>query len=157
VTQHGPSIVGENGWAAPLFPGALTNRRYRIKFTQLEEKAELQHMRPFYRQGSHHVHAGSRGAELNTINAPEGALTTPGATVYFDRAEISHAAMMSLWQETSALCDAHSADETEHEEVVERWLENAIGLRALRRFLDDSVPFWMAAFRDAESRGLIPR
>jgi hypothetical protein len=157
VKLHGPSIVRENGWAAPLFPGALTDRRYRIRFTQLEAKAELQHMRPFYRQGSHHVHAGPRGAELNVLNAPEGALTTPGATVYFDRAEISHAAMTSLWQETSALCDAHSADETEHEDVVDRWLENAIGLRALKRFLDDAAPLWMAAFRDAQSRGLILR
>ena len=94
-----------NGWAAPLFPEAKS-----IYFSQLEEFAGLGHLRPFYRLGSHHVHAGPRASDLNMrteVGPDMPRLITVGPTVMSDIGETCHGVMISLEQATAVLCNAY--------------------------------------------------
>src|SRR3954469_3037009 len=100
LRQHGDSMLKDNGWAAPLFEtpaGSRRAARQPIKFRTLEEAAGLDHLRPFYCLGSHHVHAGAQASELNLVAyLPEGRAMTTGSTVYANIAETCHATLISL-------------------------------------------------------------
>jgi hypothetical protein len=147
VTRFGPEMTRPNGWAALLFPGST-----RISFAELEERGGLGHLRPFYRLGSHHVHAGARAAELNTTTSPTGGiLITTGAAVYGDIAEVCHGAMISLHQVTSALVNEciSSGDE------IQGPVELLMGLIAQQRFVDDAGEAYLNAYRAARDRGWV--
>lgn len=96
VKRWGKVFAEENGWAAPLFNGRAP------RFDELEVKAGIEHLRPYYRLGLHGIHAGSRGLEL--------ALFTRGGQTYVlvgpvnaGFAETGHAALISLMHVTVAL------------------------------------------------------
>jgi hypothetical protein len=62
IARFGKSFSRRYGWAAPLFP------KEGPSLGQLEELANVDHLRPFYDWATHiGVHASSRGARLNLI------------------------------------------------------------------------------------------
>ncbi len=61
IGRYGQAFSGQYGWAAELLG------MKKLTFADLERQAGLVHLRPFYRWACHAVHAGSRGAVLNTI------------------------------------------------------------------------------------------
>lgn len=148
IAEFGPEMRQPNGWARPLF--TLHKPKQAVTFKQLEDRVGLGHLRPFYRLGSHHVHAGSRAAELNlsreTAQAP---LITVGATVFADTAEVSQAALISVLQVTSVL-----TTESMHYEL-RRPVEAQVGLKCIERFVDDAGKLYVTAARAAKERGWI--
>lgn len=147
VDRWGRTIRSTNGWAVPLFPGAGRNG---VTFRQLEELAGLGHLRPFYRLGNHHVHAGPRASELNRRSPDEPgapALITAGPTVWSDIAETCHGAMISLEQVTVALCNAYIAVDSRTE------VDLMVSLKAAVTFVRDAGPAYGEAADLARKRG----
>jgi hypothetical protein len=144
VERSGEEMRKENGWAFPLFP-----EKKRVTFVDLESLAGLGHLRPFYRLGNHHIHAGPRAGELNLSEvAPRGnPAITVGATVFGDIAETCHGAMISVHQATAGLVSAHLADNSEG------GLDLLIGLMAQARFVGDAGELWGEAADRARDRG----
>lgn len=145
--QWGPTIRKINGWAAPLFPKAKGNT---IPFRLLEERAGLGHLRPFYRLGNHHVHAGPRASELNMRNpgGPDAAaLIIAGPTVMSDIGETCHGAMISLEQSTVALCNAYIAVEPRSA------VDLTVSLKAAVKFVEKAGPAYGDAAAQARARG----
>lgn len=153
IAKFGADIAETNGWAAPLFPQnpnqARGGRPRTITFSSLESLVNLDHLRPFYRLGNHHIHAGPRAAELNIVNRGEQQTWTVGATVFGDIAEISHAALISLLQITTALVS--------HElSIDESWsIDHLVGLKILQRYVDEAGDLYGAGAENAHRRGLI--
>jgi hypothetical protein len=55
INRFGLSYKGDYGWAVPLIG------KERPTFKDIEEKVELNHLRPFYKMASHNVHANPKG------------------------------------------------------------------------------------------------
>lgn len=148
IEQFGDEMAHPNGWAKPLFPSMKP--RDRVTFSRLEQLAGLSHLRPFYRLGSHHVHAGSRAAGLNlSQERGEPPLITVGATVLADIAEVSHGALISVMQVISNLVD----EALEYE--VDGIIELLVGLNFVQRYTDHAGSLYVAAARSAKERGWI--
>ena len=58
-SEFGSTFLNDYGWAAPLFDGKAP------KFRQLQELAELDHWRGYYRMASHGTHANPKGISWN--------------------------------------------------------------------------------------------
>lgn len=145
VARWGPMMRKGNGWAAPLFPGAKS-----ISFSQLEKLAGLGHLRPFYRLGSHYVHAGPQASNLNmrTEGGPgTPRLITVGPTVFADFGETCHGAMISLEQATAVLCGAYVHAESEDAADI------MIKASAATRLVHDAGPAYGDAADRARERG----
>jgi Family of unknown function (DUF5677) len=80
-------------WASPLFGGRAP------RFDELEERAGLSHLRPFYSWASHDIHATSKGTGLNLLQRGGGHILLAGA-VNMGLADPAHSAMISLAQIT---------------------------------------------------------
>jgi Family of unknown function (DUF5677) len=96
IARYGKAFKGQYGWAAELLGIE------RPTFTHLEKRAGLDHLRPFYRWACHAVHAGSRGAVLNTVVFRGERLRLAGYT-NAGLADPGHQALISLQQATAAL------------------------------------------------------
>ncbi len=55
VNRFGKNYGGEYGWAANVL------KKDRVTFRDLEEKVNLEHIRPFYKLASYNVHASPKG------------------------------------------------------------------------------------------------
>jgi len=95
LDKWGARFDRDNGWAAPLFGHPPT-------FTELEKRAELDHLRPYYNLGLHQIHAGARGAQLALFErgGQQMIQTGPGNTGF---AEIAHASLISMTNITVSL------------------------------------------------------
>lgn len=95
LDKWGPQFDRDNGWAAPLFGHPPT-------FTELEKRAELDHLRPYYNLGLHQIHAGARGAQLALFvrGGQQMIQTGPGNTGF---AETAHASLISMTNVTVSL------------------------------------------------------
>lgn len=142
----------EYGWALPLFPEAIPNPRHRITFAMIEEKAALTHLRPFYRYGSHHVHAGARAGELNVRECAQcGTSARVGADVHADIAEVCHGAMISICHVAGAFVAAVVAETPAH--LIDLRVAGAM----LIRFQERGGDAYVAASDIARQRGLLDR
>ena len=63
--RYGKEYDSDWGWAIPLVG------RNNVSFRDLEEMAKLDHRRPYYRLGSHRIHAGARGLDFGTVEFRE--------------------------------------------------------------------------------------
>lgn len=142
LAQWGPEMGKVNGWAAPLF-----SEKKRFNFLDLEGYAGLAHLRPFYRLGNHHVHAGPRAAELNMRGDVIGRRITTGQSVFADIAEICHGSIISLSQASSALVTSAL------EEDLGGDVDLLVGLLAQAKFVDDAGVAYSAAAERARTRG----
>lgn len=144
VERWGKDMCNQNGWASPLFPGKKS-----ISFRDLESIADLGHMRPFYRLGNNHIHAGPRAGELNLIDVtPSGSpAITVGATVFGNIAETCHGAMISVHQATAGLVSAYLS------EKPEGGLDHLVGLKAQARFINEAGELWGESATRARARG----
>jgi hypothetical protein len=96
IARYGRAFKGQYGWAAAL----LDNER--PTFADLEQRAGLAHLRPFYRWACHAVHAGSRGTALNTVVFRGESLRLAGYT-NAGLADPGHQSLISLQQATASL------------------------------------------------------
>ncbi|MCU1615783.1 MAG: hypothetical protein JWO98_3323 [Frankiales bacterium] len=142
VQRWGAAIKKPDGWAAPLLP------KGKGGFAALEGLARVGHLRPYYRLGSHSVHAGPRASTLQRSAIGGIEHRTPGATVYGDFAETAQAALISLHQINSCLLVERikSASEVDLLAAVMS-LEQLLG-RAADLFVDSAAT--------ARERGWIP-
>jgi hypothetical protein len=62
IDRFGESFGQDNGWAADLL------KKRRVSFVDLEHAADLDHLRPFYKWGSHEVHGDAKGWSLNRLD-----------------------------------------------------------------------------------------
>ncbi|MGO8765324.1 MAG: DUF5677 domain-containing protein [Limisphaerales bacterium] len=62
VAKFGKPFADDNGWAAPMNNGVAPT------FRRLEEMAELDHLRPYYRLASNEIHSGSRAVDAVLID-----------------------------------------------------------------------------------------
>lgn len=148
ASKYGREMSSDNGWAKPLFPDLKA--RERVSFLDLEGLASLNHLRPFYRLASHHVHAGARAAELNRYQGMDGRILIPtGATLRDNLAELGHGALISLLQVTAALVVEAQKDD------MPREIEATIGLQCLRRLVDDAGTKFSSAAKTARERGWV--
>lgn len=144
VEQWGSAMRKQHGWAQPLLPEAK-----RITFLDLEHLAGLQHLRPFYRLGSHFVHAGPHGSALNMRADPqsETRFITAGPTVMADVGETCHGAMISLEQATAAFGTAYLSTKPKSP------VDIVVALKALSMFVRDAGPAYGAAADKARQLG----
>ena len=100
--KWGKEFVEDNGWAAPLFG-------HRPTFAELETRAGIEHLRPYYNLGLHSSHAGARGAELALLvrGGDSFILTGPMNTGF---AETASASLISLNHVTMSLLLLHTSD-----------------------------------------------
>jgi Family of unknown function (DUF5677) len=124
LQRRGTSFRRPNQWAEPLFPGDRN-----ITFGKLETKAGLGHLRPYYRQSNHAVHAGPRAAVLNLYVSDRRYMIGAGARANVDFAEIAHASLISLFQCSVALVpdetDSARLDFLVQAQAIEQLVEDA--------------------------------
>ena len=70
--QFGPAFLQDYGWAAPLFNNNAP------KFKQLQERAELDDWRGYYRMASQGTHANPKGVSWNIQNLTDGEIVWAG-------------------------------------------------------------------------------
>jgi hypothetical protein len=97
IQKYGKEFNSDNGWAA-----MLTKSGKAPTMRTLESMAGLDHLRPYYRFGSHGIHAGSRASELTVLQRGTGAVLMAGA-VNSGLAEPAHGSLISLLQVTTSL------------------------------------------------------
>lgn len=115
IAQWGQEITKPNGWAAPLAIGKSGS----VGFATLEKIAGVDHLRPFYRLGSHAVHSGPRSSSLQRAEIDGVPHRMPGATVFGDIAETAHGALISVQQVNSALmAERLKADDLDEQSVI---------------------------------------
>ncbi len=104
VGRFGRSYKGDWGWSAPLF------RHDRIMFSDLEGISGLDHLRPYYRLGSHRVHAGAKGLDLGRVEFRgfDTMLVGPNNS---GLAEVGHGALISLVNVTLPLLRSRIEDD----------------------------------------------
>src|SRR6266508_3823993 len=96
VGRFGAEFTKPNGWAATLFAGRAPT------FSQLEERANMAHMRPWYRFTSHRVHAGSKGAAITLEHRGPNRILLAGAS-NAGLADPGHGSLIALMQVTTCL------------------------------------------------------
>lgn len=96
IQRFGQTYADRNGWAATLFADRAPT------FAQLEERANMAHMRPWYRYTSHHVHAGSKGTATVITNRGPHRFLNAGATNR-GLADPGHGSLIALMQVTVCL------------------------------------------------------
>lgn len=97
VRRFGQDYGEQYGWAA----AALA--KHRPTFCDLEERAELAHLRPFYKVASQNVHAGSRGTLYRLGLDPSNVHLLLAGPSNAGLAEPGQSAAVSLNQITAAL------------------------------------------------------
>lgn len=123
LDEFGTRFTRRNQWAAPLFPEVKD-----IPFTLLEEKAGIQHKRPFYLFANHHVHAGPRAAILNLHSLGLRSSIGVGARSGELIGETAHGALIHLQHCTSSLI-CHLSEKMDVD------LDIVLGLVVLKRFV----------------------
>jgi len=148
IAMFGSEMRRENGWAVPMFTEVVKRNNGRLYFTDLERCAKLDHLRPFYMRGSHHVHAGPRAAVLSMAVVDGRPVRIPGKTVYGNMADTCHSALISMLQITSSLVVAwyRYSDHSDYESLV--------GLLCLQRLVEDAGDLFATASMKAEEQGL---
>jgi hypothetical protein len=135
LLRRGNAFKRPYQWAEPLFPGDRD-----ITFTKLEAKAQLAHLRPYYRHANHWIHAGPRAAALNLHDGRYGWTIGAGARADADIAEVGHAALISLLQCTAPLVASVDEDRQNLDRIVQ--------VNALLKMVDDAgVAFTRGARR----------
>ncbi|GAA3460357.1 DUF5677 domain-containing protein [Saccharothrix longispora] len=126
LTKYGSTFRKPHEWARPLF----TSSTEQITFVKLEKLVKLDHLRPFYRQSNHYVHAGPRAALLNVIDRDYGSFIGVGARWDVALGEIGHGSLISLLQCTSALL-AYDFDAHDNPDIT-------VGLHCMAQLVDDA-------------------
>ena len=108
LRQYGKAFGNEYGWAASVTENDSPT------LTQLEEKADLDHWRPYYRMASHNVHPNAHGAYYRLgLASHQGSVILAGPSNE-GLADPGHSTAISLLQVTLALLfsesDAESPD-----------------------------------------------
>ena len=102
VGQYGPAFGNEYGWAVSV------TGNDRPTLTQLEEKADLDHWRPYYRMASHNVHPNSHGAYYRLgLASHQGSVILAGPSNE-GLSNPGHSTSISLLQVTLALLFSES-------------------------------------------------
>lgn len=127
---HGTGFDRPNGWATPLTQ-LLDRRHDRVRdhapsFRELEQLAELSHLRGDYVRMSAEVHAGADGLALN-IDPIDGEESVIGPTT-IGLGEPGRLAAISLHTATWALVAAGEDDD-------ETSIDNGVGLKAFESLL----------------------
>jgi hypothetical protein len=97
VEQYGRTYREQYGWAT-----GVNGRSSAPRFRDLEELADLSHLRWHYRQQSHEVHADATGWETNVLEH-DGTTYLTTDRVDFGLAEPAHLALVSLHQCAASL------------------------------------------------------
>lgn len=148
LVRFGAELGKPNGWAAPLFPAHKP--REQITFRALEDLANLGHFRPFYRLGSHFVHAGARSTELGIVDDGARRSRTTGATVYANISETCHGALISFLHITLAL----AIPTGDYEPLQHRLLDDLIAAQIMLRWVDQAGVRYVACADRAREEGL---
>jgi hypothetical protein len=100
--KHGEAFSGSYGWASKSVRAKLPGHKGSITFNHLEQAADQDHMRSYYRFASHSVHPTSKGLhhEIGLIRQGEVFLSGPSN---YGLAEPANLTLLSLRQATGAL------------------------------------------------------
>lgn len=131
IAKFGTSFNEQHGWAAGLIDG-----KSRIDIRDLEELANLSHLRDYYKWASHEVHADAKGWRLNRGQRGS-ALYLSSGHVNFGLSDPGQLALNSLNLCTGLL--VLSADPPE--------LSDLVALMAIKQLTDEANQ----AFADAEN------
>lgn len=124
VDRFGPGYQRPWGWAKPLFPSNI-----RPDFSQIEELAGIEHLRPWVQLSHHTIHSGATGALHVRDLYGKGKLMLAGPSDS-DLADPAQASLVSLSQVTTAyLLTGHPGESAP---------ERAIALRAISLLLQEA-------------------
>ena len=128
VDAFGSSFLKPFGWAEPLFG-------HPPKFRQLEERAGVDHLRPYVRMASMGVHPASNGGtwSIQAIGERPVVVTGPSNAGLTDPA---HSAAISLAQLTTTLLAFESSHLLTSDADVAASASNAISLQVALAFSD---------------------
>jgi len=111
--------AGDGGWAADLIG------KRKPSFADLEEKAEMQHWRPYYKMASHNVHAESHGI-LWRLGAPVGSHVILSGPSLLGLADPAHGAAVNLLRITVVVVCSFPLN-----------MDRLVGLRILESLVDE--------------------
>lgn len=103
VRNHGRYFPEDHGWSASAFGGQ------RPTFREIEKRVNLSYLRPEYREASHNVHAGVRGAFSRLGLHPNTENILLAGASDFGLAGPGHLAAVSLTQATISLLQGAEA------------------------------------------------
>jgi len=127
--KYEPEFTEKHGWAFPVFG------RAGITFRDLEQKANLGHLRGHYKWASHMVHPDSKGMLLNFRERRGRTVRLAGPTNvgFGDPAGMT---LISLVQVTIALLMYHSDDDLTAEDVLSMTTIMALQQSTADRFVE---------------------
>ncbi len=123
VEQYGKTYRAQYGWAT-----GVNGRSSAPTFRDLEELADLSHLRWHYRQQSHEVHADATGWETNVLEH-DGTTYLTTDRVDFGLAEPAHLALVSLHQCAASLFAGTQGDVR---------TEDVLALKTLAHLVNDA-------------------
>lgn len=120
IAVYGSDFGKPNGWARSVI------QKTRIRFQDLEDAVEMNHLRPFYRMASaNSVHATYKSTSINMGLIDDGETRLLGGPSNFGLADAGHGSLISLEQCTVLLLTPA------REETIESDMELLVGLQVL--------------------------
>lgn len=138
IRRFGKKFAGQNGWAAGLVD--------RPTWKQLEQKAELGHLRPYYTWSSHSIHATPKGGRLTMLDTADGVFLEVGPNTS-SLADPASAALASLCSVTVGLLGWQLDDEARASSAT-----RAIAMRTILMLRETADEILLAAHREHERR-----
>jgi hypothetical protein len=132
LTRFGKEFDEEYGWAI-----SGTGKK-RPKFSDIEESVEMGHMRHFYKQASHNVHANPRGVFLKLGVFEDGPDILLAGPSVLGLADAGQGAAISICQATAALL------------MIEPNMDRLVVCDVLKRFMADTEDAFIVGQLDTE-------
>ena len=142
LDKYGAEFREQYGWARPYLS---VPEKARVNFSDIEEAADIDHLRAHYQMASHNVHANPKGVffKLGLIAESEVLLAGPSNAGF---AEPGHASAISLMQASSALMKINTT------------LDNIVLLKIMMKLTDEiGAGFLAAAKRLSEDEASLKR
>lgn len=126
--EFGSDFLKPFGWAQPLFGRVPT-------FRDLEERAALDHLRPYYRIASHGIHTSGQGVlwSLQTLGEEDFLMAGPSNAGLTHPA---HSAAISLGQLTTTLLYSEMTDSTEGDDDVVGQIGIVLGMQIVMELVN---------------------
>lgn len=126
IAKYGRNFGTSYGWAALALNVSDPN------FAQIEQAANIDHLRPFYRMASHNVHANPMGAFFRLGLLPETAVILAGPS-NFGLADPGQSTVISLSQQCTSVGLLHTT------------LDTIVAMRIVVKLVDEIVDEFVVA------------
>ncbi|MFZ1988917.1 MAG: DUF5677 domain-containing protein [Alphaproteobacteria bacterium] len=137
--KYGSQFSEQYGWARPYLS---ISEKAHVKFSDIEEAADLDHLRAHYQMASHNVHANAKGVffKLGLIAESNVLLAGPSNA---GLADPGHASALSLIQASSALM------------TIDPTLDNVVLVKIMMKLADEIGDNFLAASKKLDQDAVL--